>query len=174
MPTARGTRRSDPGDHVDALLEQWRRERPDLDHLDAMGVFSRLGRLAAHLTRSVEAVIASHGLSIGEFDVLAALRRSGQPFELKPTDLARSLMLSPAGVTSRLDRLEAGGHVERRMDPADRRSFLVRLTPAGRRTIDRAVTDHVAGEARLLAPLTAADRARFDQHLRRLLAQFEG
>ena len=159
-------------DHVDRLIEQWTRERPDLE-LGPMATIGRLGRLHALATRTIADVFAGHGLQIGEFDVLAALRRSGDPFEMKPTDLARVLMLSPAGMTNRVDRLEAAGWIERRHDPDDRRSSLVRLTDDGRTLVDRAVTDHVANEARLLEPLSPTERATLDRALRTLLLQFD-
>jgi DNA-binding MarR family transcriptional regulator len=155
------------------LVGQWRRERPDLD-LDAMATFGRLGRVAAHLTRAVEAVPLAHGLTLGEADVLWCLRRSGDPFTLTPTALARTLMLSPAGTTNRIDRLEAAGLVERRLDPDDRRSFQVRLTDAGRVLADESVAEHVANEARLLEPLGPAGRKAFDRALRVLLGSLEG
>jgi DNA-binding MarR family transcriptional regulator len=160
-------------DHVDVLIEQWARERPDLE-LEPMATIGRLGRLHALATRTIADVFAGHGLQIGEFDVLAALRRNGEPFEMKPTDLARVLMLSPAGMTNRVDRLEAAGWIERRHDPDDRRSSLVKLTEDGRKLVDRAVTDHVANEARLLEPLTPTQRTALDQALRTLLRQFDG
>lgn len=159
-------------DGVDRLIEQWARERPDLE-LGPMATIGRLGRLHALASRSIAEVFAGHGLQIGEFDVLAALRRSGEPFMMKPTDLARVLMLSPAGMTNRVDRLEAAGWIERRHDPDDRRSSLVRLTDDGRELVDRAVTDHVANEARLLEPLSPAERAALDRALRTLLRQFD-
>jgi DNA-binding MarR family transcriptional regulator len=159
-------------DHVDELIRQWTHERPDLE-LAPMATIGRLGRLHALMSRAIAEGFAAHGLQIGEFDVLAALRRSGDPFTMKPTDLARVLMLSPAGMTNRVDRLEAAGWIERRDDPDDRRSSLVRLTDEGRRLVDRAVTDHVANEARLLEPLSATDRAALDRALRVLLRQFD-
>lgn len=161
-----------PEDHVDELIAQWTRERPDLE-LEGMAVFGRFGRLAALATRAIDAEFARHGLSTGEFDVLAALRRGGEPYVMKPSVLSRTLMLSPAGMTNRLDRLEAAGHIERRGDRDDRRSSLVVLTDSGRELVDRAVTDHVANENRLLEPLTAADRAALDRVLRKLLSQFD-
>jgi DNA-binding MarR family transcriptional regulator len=160
-------------DAVDTVLAQWRRQRPDLE-LVPMGVVGRLARLMAHLAREIEAGLAAHDLSTAEFDVLAALRRGGEPFEAKPSELARLLMLSPAGMTGRLDRLEQAGHVERRMDPDDRRSYLVRLSRQGLAVVDRAVADHVANEARLLTPLGRRERAQLDDLLRTLLAQFDG
>ena len=107
-------------DAVDRVIAQWTAERPDLD-LAAMATFGRLGRVAAHLTRAIEAVPAAHGLTLGEADVLWCLRRSGEPYTLTPSVLARTLLLSPAGTTNRIDRLEAAGLVERRLDPDDRR-----------------------------------------------------
>ena len=162
----------DTTDHVDRLIEQWARERPDLE-LGSMATIGRLGRLHALLSRTIADVFAGHGLQIGEFDVLAALRRSGEPFVMKPSDLARMLMLSPAGMTNRVDRLEAAGWIERRNDPDDRRSSLVRLTEDGRELVDRAVTDHVANEARVLEPLSPTERAALDRALRTLLRQFD-
>ena len=161
-----------PPDHVDQLVAQWAVQRPDLD-LGPMATFGRLGRLSAHATRAITEVFAVHGLGIGEFDVLATLRRAGEPHVMKPTELARVLMLSPAGMTNRVDNLEAAGHVERRPDPADRRSSLVVLTDSGRELVDRAVTDHVENEDRLLAPLDRRERATLDDLLRKLLSQFE-
>jgi DNA-binding MarR family transcriptional regulator len=159
-------------DAVDRLVEQWRHERPDLD-LDAMATIDRLGRLSALAGPLVEAGLAVHGLSVGDFDVLAALRRSGAPFRLTPTVLARILMLSGAAMTNRLDRLESAGLVTRALDPGNRRSILVTLTPAGRERVDAAVTDHVAEDERLLASLTAPQRRTLDALLRTLLAAVE-
>lgn len=162
---------ADP-DPVDHLLAQWRGQRPELD-FSPMGTIGRLGRLHLHVRRAVEAVFERHGLGVGEFDVLAALRRSGPPYEAMPSGLARSMMLSPAGMTNRLDRLEDAGLVERRADPGDRRSTLVALTDLGLRAVDAAVEDHVANEAALLTALTDAERATLDSLLRKLLVQFE-
>lgn len=164
-----------PDDPIDLIAEQWRRERPDLgeEALAAMATFGRLGRLAVVAEPLVGRTFARHGLGTGEFDVLAALRRSGAPYTLTPTVLARTMMLSPAAMTNRLDKLEAAGRVERRLDPDNRRSMLVTLTDAGRATVDAAVVEHVANEQRLLAALTPADRRRFDEILRTLLAGLE-
>jgi DNA-binding MarR family transcriptional regulator len=159
-------------DAVDDFVSSWARERPDLD-LAPMATIGRLGRLHVHMGRAIESVFAEHGLQIGEFDVLAALRRSGTPYEMTPTTLARTLMLSPAGMTNRLDRLEAAGLVERRPDRDDRRSSIITLTAAGYEAVDAAVTAHVANEARLLAGLTRAEQRSLDQLLRTLLRHVE-
>jgi DNA-binding MarR family transcriptional regulator len=155
-------------DAIDQILEQWRRERPDLD-LSAMGVFGRIAQLSLLLGPAVERVFARHGLQRGEFDVLAALRRAGPPYTLIPSELAATLMMSRAGITDRLDRLEAAGLVQRSLDPADRRSFRVALTEQGRRVVDAALTDHAANIARLISNLTPRERDTLDQALRTLL-----
>ena len=160
-------------DVVDDLVDQWRAARPDLA-LDAMATIGRLGRLNGVLRIAIEAELGRHGLSVGEFDVLAALRRAGAPHAARPVDVARSLMLTPAGLTSRMDRLEEARLVVRVPDPDDRRSMLVQLTPEGLESIDRAVTDHVANEERLLSGLSAGERASLDRLLRRLLAALGG
>ena len=158
-------------DVVDELIAQWERERTDLD-FSAMATIGRMGRVMALVGASIEDVFGRHGLTVADFDVLAALRRAGEPFVLRPTDISRQLMLSPAGMTNRLDRLAAAGLVDRSPDPDDRRSWLIQLSDEGRRRVDAAVADHVANEERLLEPLTAAQRKALDGALRTLLTQF--
>ncbi|MFC7385293.1 MarR family winged helix-turn-helix transcriptional regulator [Sphaerisporangium rhizosphaerae] len=158
----------DEHDLTDVILGQWRRERPDLD-LSAMGTLGRLWLLAEVLRPLVEEVFTRHGLRRGEFDVLAALRRAGEPYTLIPSELADMLMMSRAGMTNRLDRLEEAGLVERRLDPADRRSFLVALTPRGREVIDATMTDHAANLRRLVSSLPPGEAGTLDRALRTLL-----
>ena len=105
--------------------------------------------------RAAEALFAPHGITVGEFDVLAALRRGGAGTVLTPTTLARVAMISPAGMTNRLNRLEAAGLIVRRPDPDDRRGSLVELTPNGHAVADRAVEDLVAAENEFFAELSA-------------------
>lgn len=158
-------------DPIDEFIAQWARERPDLvGELDAMATFGRLGRVVGRTTKAMEATLQAHGLRLAEFDVLATLRRLGPPYIATPTVLTRALMLSPAGMTNRLDRLETAGLVERRHDPDDRRSLLVVLTEVGFRTLDAAVADHVATENTLLASLTPRQRRALDDALRTLVA----
>ena len=159
-------------DGVDDLIDQWKAQRPDLTP-EVMGIFGRLGRVWAHATRGIEATLGQWNLQLGEFDVLATIRRSGPPFTIAPSQLTRLLMLSPSGITSRLDRLEKLGFIERKATPDDRRSLLVVLTPAGLRLVDEAVTAHVANETRMLSALSPAERKALDQVLRTLLASFE-
>jgi DNA-binding MarR family transcriptional regulator len=157
------------GDHVDRILAQWRRERPDLD-VAPLGLFGRLFRATLLADAALAETLAARGLRGGWFDLLAALRRSGPPFELNPTQLMRTTLLSSGGITKRLDRLAEAGLVERGADPADRRGTLVRLTERGRATIDEALEAHLANEERLLRSLTPAQRVSLDDLLRTLMA----
>lgn len=159
-------------DVIDELLAQWRRERPDLD-VTPMGTIGRLNRFMILAGNEIEATLEQHGLSVADFDVLATLRRLGEPYVATPTLLTRSVMLSPSGMTARLDRLERIGYLERTGNPDDRRSFLVELTEAGRERVDAAVADHLATEARLLSALNDRQRKAFDEALRVLNRQFD-
>jgi DNA-binding MarR family transcriptional regulator len=156
-------------DHVDHILEAWRRERPDVD-VTALGQLARLFRAANLADAALAVSLAKHRLQPGWFDLLAALRRAGSPYELNPTQLMRTTMLSSGGMTKRLDRLVEAGLVERRPDPADRRGTLVRLTPRGRKAIDAAFETHASNEERLLSALEPAERDALDALLRKLLA----
>src|SRR5687767_10077382 len=114
-------------DEVDRLVQAWQRERPDLD-ISPMEVLSRITRLARHLDRARRQAFAAHDLETWEFDVLAALRRSGKPYELSPGRLLRETLVTSGTMTNRVDRLAARGLVRRAPDPADRRGVLVQLT----------------------------------------------
>ncbi len=163
---------SQPPDHIDHILAQWQRERPDVD-VTALGILGRLFRATSLAEAELAAGLAPHGLQPGWFDLLAALRRAGTPFELNPTQLMAATMLTSGGVTKRLDRLTEAGLIERRPDPSDRRGTLVALTDRGRATIDAAIETHAANETRLLDALPAGDRRTLDRLLRRLLAAVE-
>lgn len=153
-------------DHVGWIMEQWRRERPDLD-VTPQGVIGRLHRVGARLTEELVAVYAEHGLGEGEFDVLATLRRSGPPYELAAGDLAAQTMVTSGAITKRVDRCVAQGWVRRRTDDRDARGRVVALTPAGLRLIDRAFEAHIANEHRLVGLLPERDRATLARILER-------
>jgi DNA-binding MarR family transcriptional regulator len=154
-------------DGVDLILEQWQRERPDLDS-SPIGVIGRISRLASELEQRLEPVYRAHGLEPGWHDVLATLRRSGPSYRLRPSEFADALMLTSSGTTKRLDRLEQAGLIARAPDPDDRRGTLITLTAAGRSLIDKLTEAHLANERRLLASLSEADRRRLADLLRRL------
>jgi DNA-binding MarR family transcriptional regulator len=159
-------------DHVDHILDQWSRQRPDLD-VSSMGIIGRMSRLSRFLEHSIAEVLGRHGLNEPQFAVLAALRRAGPPGCLSPTDLYNSLLVSSGAMTNRLRRLEVAGLVRRIPDPNDGRGLLVALTRKGQRVVDEAVDAHTANEHRLLAALTPSDREVLADLLRRLLLQFE-
>jgi DNA-binding MarR family transcriptional regulator len=155
-------------DGVDLILEQWQRERPDLD-ASPIGVIGRISRLARELEQRLEPVYAEQGLEPGWYDVLATLRRSGPPYRLRPSEFTDALMLTSSGTTKRLDRLEQAGLVARTPDPHDRRGTLITLTAAGRELVDAASNAHLANEHRLLEALTDGERQRLADLLRKLL-----
>ena len=154
-------------DDVDPILEQWRRERPDLDP-SPIGVVGRISRAARELEARLEPVYREHGLEPGWHDVLATLRRSGPPFQLRVTDYSGALMLTSSGTTKRLDKLEQAGLIARSPDPADRRGTLIRLTDKGRERIDSVTAAHLDNERDLLSSLTAAERETLAGLLRKL------
>lgn len=159
-------------DHVDLVLEQWARQRPDLDTAP-MAVLGRLSRLVRLVEARQQATFARHGLDAPSFDVLATLRRSDPPHELTPGRLAAASMVTSGAVSQRLDRLEARGLVTRRRGDVDTRTVLVSLTAAGRAAVEAALPDHLETGRRALAPLADADVDRLARLLRELLAAQE-
>ena len=161
----------EPRDEVDALVEAWARERPDLD-VAPMRVLSRVTRLARHLDRQRAAAFSAHGLEPWEFDVLAALRRAGPPNQLSPGQLLRETLVTSGTMTNRVDRLAARGLVRRDLHPGDKRGVLVGLTEAGRAAVDAALADLLQAEQRLLAGLGEDDQHQLASTLRRLLVVY--
>lgn len=159
-------------DHVARIQAEWRVERPDVD-TSPQGVIGRLHRIANHLTGELTMLYAKYGLTEGEFDVLAALRRAGTPYERAPGEIALHTMVTTGAVTKRVDRLEEAGLVERRRSDADGRGRVVRLTPAGRRLFDKAFTAHMANERRLLEALSPDEAAQLEKLLTTWLGALE-
>src|SRR3954452_12697772 len=152
-----GSRLARVRDEVDELLEAWGRERGDLD-LAPVAVFSRVSRLARRLELARRDAFATHGIEQWEFDVLAALRRAGAPYELSPGRLLRDTLVTSGTMTNRIDRLTTRGYVERLPDPKDRRGVLVRLTPEGKVAVDRAFEALLDAEHPLIDALPAPQR----------------
>jgi len=155
-------------DRVDRYLEQWRAARPDLDAAP-MGVVGRLSRAAQLVDRELRSFFTSNDLQPGEFDILATLRRSGEPFRLTPGALVGTSMVTSGAITNRLDHLVAKGYVTRETDPANRRSVLITLTGAGLEKVDAVVGEHLENERRLLSALTPGEQDRLASLLRKLL-----
>lgn len=156
-------------DYTDEVLEQWRVVRPDID-ASTSAVVDRIFRLASYLQAELDQGAAVVGLSTkGDFDTLAALRRQAPRHELSPTQLAEALLITTGGMTSRLDRLEDAGLVERHADPSDRRALVIRLTHRGCDVVDQVLESNVENQQHLLSPLDEDDRFALAQLLRRIL-----
>jgi DNA-binding MarR family transcriptional regulator len=147
---------------VQWLIDQWAPERPDLD-LNTMATAARVLQLARLLNEQIEELAASYGLNQAEGDVLFALRRSGPPYRLPPSRLSDALLVSSGTLTSRLDRLESKGLIERIPHPSDRRSVEVALTDKARTIVDEAVTKHVENERKMLAALSEREVATLNR-----------
>jgi DNA-binding MarR family transcriptional regulator len=157
-----------PTDPVDAIIEQWAQVRPDLD-TTAMEVFGRVYRLSRTMGDRTEKAYARFGISRGEFDVLATLRRSGAPHTLSPRQLSATLMLTTGGMTGRLDKLERAGLLRRSPDPHDRRGLQVTLTDEGLRLVDEAVTAGLEVQTEALSRLNEEQAGQLADLLRRLV-----
>ena len=155
-------------DVVDRLVAEWSGERPELD-CDALSIVVRVQLLGNLLRRDAEKALKPLRLKLWEYDVLSALRRQGRPYRLSATALADAAMLSSGAMTTRIDRLEERGWVQREHDPEDRRGVLVRLTPAGLRLIDDAIGARLAAAERQLATLAPTERESVSVGLRKLL-----
>lgn len=159
-------------DHVAGILEAWRREQPHLD-VTPVGVFGRISRIERYKEQALRAVYRAHRIDGGEYDVLAALRRSGPPYQLTPTTLYRSTLVTSATMTERLDRLEQRKLIRRQPARDDRRSVDVKLTAQGQALFDKAHAALLAAEAELLQPLTPKEQTALSDLLQRLATSLE-
>ena len=157
-----------PQDAVDAILAQWRSERPDLD-CSPMGIIGRISQLQREVHLAQRSTFAKHGLDVPSFDVLAALRRAGPPYQLTPTALMRTALVTSGAITQRLDRLEERGLITRERSRDDGRAIVVSLTDDGRKALDAALPDHLETERTLLDGLSEDDREQLAGLLRRFL-----
>ncbi|TWI52702.1 DNA-binding MarR family transcriptional regulator [Pseudomonas duriflava] len=160
-------------DRARQAVEQWRKERPDLDPFP-MQVVGQLGEAALIIARDhLNPFFARYGLHPGEFDVLATLRRSGEPYALTPTALYEAAMISSGGMTNRIDRLERAEFIERKRHPTDRRGTLVALTAKGITLIDELMALHIENERKVLSGLTEAEQSQLDKLLGKLIGNLE-
>jgi DNA-binding MarR family transcriptional regulator len=158
---------------VAGLVEQWARERPDLDP-SPLKVSARVMRVAHLLDIALRPPFAAAGLGNGDFDVLTALRRAGAPYALRPVELSHQMLVTTGAVTKRVDRLAAQGYVDREATADDGRGTLVRLTPAGLDLVDRMIAEHLANLDSLLGALDASERETLADLLSRLAVSLEG
>lgn len=160
-------------DHVDRWLEDaWLEDIPNLD-LEVEGIVDRMGGLSRRIRRSLNAVIAEHGLTYQEWDVLGALRQAGPPFRRSAGSLAKRTDLSSGAMTSRLDRLEKAGLVRRLPDPDDRRGVIIELTKAGEKKWLETAQVQAAYENLIGAALNKREKEQLNSLLRRLMIEFE-
>lgn len=160
------------GDTVARFMEEWARVRPDLDPRP-VGIFGRLYRISARLVRRSDRYLTPLGLNWETFSMVVTLRRAGEPFELRPRDILNEGLLTSGAVTNRIDRVEALGLVERRPDPSDRRSVIVRLTPAGKQLADKAIEQHFDALDEVFDVLDASEHAQLAGLLSKLLGALE-
>ncbi|MER7796749.1 MarR family transcriptional regulator [Microbacterium sp. NPDC096154] len=159
-------------DEVDRIVGAWARQRPDLD-FSPMEVLSRVDRLSRHLDRARREAFRRTDIEPWEWDVLSALRRAGDPYQLSPKQLLQQTLVSSGTMTNRIDRLVKRGFVRRESDPGDGRSVLVTITDEGRTRVDAAITRLMDAEAELLRRLSGAERDRLATLLRRLSLGFD-
>jgi DNA-binding MarR family transcriptional regulator len=159
-------------DWIERLVERWSAVAPELD-FEPYRVTGRISRIATHLARRQGDVFGRYGLNRGEVGVLSALRIAGPPHRLSPTKLFKGLMLSSAGMTGLLDRLQERGLVTRSSDPSDRRSVVVELTSKGRELVDVVVAANADEEKEVVAGLTAAEASSLAALLQKLLSSLE-
>ena len=157
-------------DEVERLITAWKRERPDLD-LTPLAVLSRISRISRQLDLVRKDAFAD--LETWDFDVLAALRRAGEPYQLSPSQLMQETMVTSGTITNRLDRLEELELITREPDPNDGRGSLVTLTKSGIRAVDAAMEDLLENERQLLKDLSGKDREQLAALLSTLVTEFD-
>lgn len=159
-------------DRVSRIVGQWRRERPDLDPSPLL-IIGRIQHLAELLDAALRPTFAAAGLGNGEFDVLAALRREGEPFELTAGQLSERMLVTTGAVTKRVDRLIVRGLVSRSVSEVDARGRVVGLTAAGVSLTDQLMGKHLANEAAILGGMAESDRRALEQLLATLTLTVE-
>jgi DNA-binding MarR family transcriptional regulator len=155
-------------DLIDQMNELWQRERPDLDS-SPLELVGRVIVIAQYLEKSVNEALSIHGLTLGQFDILATLRRQGRQGRLTPTQLIENVMLSSGGMTNRLDRLEEAGWIQRQPDPQDRRGVVIALTRDGCKLIDGAATTRFQEAGRSMLAASGQQKDVVIDYLRRWL-----
>ncbi|WP_394156060.1 MarR family winged helix-turn-helix transcriptional regulator [Vibrio campbellii] len=159
-------------DAIDRVVSQWAKEKPELD-TEPMAIMGRLMRIAKHMENHVAELHKRYDLKMGEFDVLATLRRSGKPYRLTPSELISSMMLTSGAMTNRLDKLEKKGLIAREHSKEDRRSVTVELTAKGFELIDSLIEQHLQAQHELMGSLSSAEKGQVNQALKLLLPQCE-
>ncbi|CAV27450.1 MULTISPECIES: MarR family winged helix-turn-helix transcriptional regulator [Vibrio] len=159
-------------DAIDRVVEQWAKEKPELE-TEPMAMMGRIMRIAKYMETQVAELHKNYDMKLGEFDVLATLRRSGKPYQLTPSELIGSMMLTSGAMTNRLGKLEAKGLIRREHSKEDRRSVSVQLTKDGLILIDQMMTEHVEMQKKLVKSLSASQKKNANQLLKAWLSAYE-
>ncbi|CAK1889761.1 MarR family transcriptional regulator [Vibrio crassostreae] len=159
-------------DAIDRVVEQWAKEKPELE-TEPMAMMGRIMRIAKYMETQVAELHKKYDMKLGEFDVLATLRRSGKPYRLTPSELIGSMMLTSGAMTNRLDKLEAKGLISREHSKEDRRSVSVQLTKDSLILIDQMMTEHVEMQKKLVKSLSASQKKNTNQLLKTWLSAYE-
>lgn len=144
-------------DRIDALLEGWSREAPELTTA-AFALIKRVARLHGLLESALLDRLKEWNLSTAEYDILTTLRSTGSPFHLRPSTLAERTVLSSGGISNALRRLEARDLVTKRPDERDARSSWIQLTDAGADLAVDSTLDVVAAQSAILEAAGAQTR----------------
>ena len=152
-------------DDLDRITAQWQNQGIE-DELLAMQLLGRFARLNKTLELAFLHCYEQHGLKQGEFDVLATLRRAGEPYSLSPSQLHQSMLLSSGAMSSRLDKLEQRQLIARRHCTEDRRVVHVSLTDSGKTLIDNVLPEHIALQQSLMGDLTLEQQQQLNSLLK--------
>jgi DNA-binding MarR family transcriptional regulator len=160
------------GKYIDETVSGWQQQRPDLDFVP-MGHMLRFHAMAEAAIGKIQIITKSQGLTLGEFDVLATLRRHGATSTLTPSFIAEVAMVSPSGLTHRLTQLEQAGHIIRTADDSDRRSSLVSITRSGAAVADHIIELIAEHSAQMYGAIPAEDLQQFSHVVSLVSAQLE-
>ncbi len=150
--------------HIDAVIQQWLIQKPDLESQE-MKLIAQLVNCTTLISQKLETLYESYGINRGEFDVLSALRRGGSPYQLSPTMIFSTLMITSGTMTNRLQQLQKKGLIQRSPNPEDARSLLVILSDEGLTLIDKLIYQRVALEKSLNQLLPAKIREELESGL---------
>lgn len=159
-------------DHIDRLLSQWQHEHPEWD-VRPMAAVIRVQRLALLISERLEQVYRPYGINASGFDVLATLRRAGEPYTLSPSELMKWGMVTSGTMTNRIDRLQRVDLVTREPNPKDARGCFVSLTPKGLEVSEHVITAHLEVEKQMFDTFDEHTFATWDTMIRTLLERIE-
>jgi DNA-binding MarR family transcriptional regulator len=157
---------------IDETIRTWSDERPDLNFA-SMELSLKLNSIVRAVSDELARQLEDLGINLGEFDVLATLRRHGRGAKLTPKEIAAATFVTPSGLTNRLARLEKMGLISRQADPRDGRGALIKITTAGKRVADRGIEIVVSTQDRYMNELSEQMKKGLDQSMTRLLKTLE-